>query len=130
MKEHDVDILLKLYDKYDEHRDAILWFLSELRAQDYPEFKKKYPPTSNERIHFTTVCGFFEFSGLLVNKGLLNGDLYLDAFNVSPFWLKAKSIIKGMRHERPRIYENFELLHMRRLKWVKKHPPKIKSSSQ
>ena len=120
----DVDTLIKLYDIYDRHRDAIVWFLSELSAKNYAEFKRRYLTTSKERVHFTAVCGFFELSGLLVNRRILNEDLFFDAFNVSPFWLKAKAIVKGMRHNRPRIYENFELLHMKRLNWVKRHPPK------
>ena len=119
-KANNTDTLLKLYQIYDGHRDAILWFLEALDASDYKEYLEKYSGASSERSHFIAVCGFFELSGVLVSHGLIDQNLYFDIFNPTPFWNKAKPIVEGMRTKRPHIYENFELLNNKRLSWTKK----------
>jgi hypothetical protein len=119
-KADNTDTLLKLYQIYDNHRNAILWFLEGLDARDYNEYSEKYPGTSMERSHFISVCGFFELSGVLVSHGLIDQNLYFDMFNPTPFWNKVKPIVEGMRTNRPHIYENFELLNNKRLSWTKK----------
>ena len=119
-KNNNTDTLLKLYQIYDNHRNAILWFLEELEANDYEEYLEKYSGASSERSHFIAVCGFFELSGVLVSYGLIDQNLYFDIFNPTPFWNKAKPIVEGMRTKRPHIYENFELLNNKRLSWTKK----------
>ncbi len=123
--EKDASLLIQLYQIYDQHRDALLWFLHKLAVTDYDDYKKKYPGTSKERNYFTTVCGFFELSGVIVNRGMLDESLYFDLFNVTPFWEKAKQIVSGMRKDRPHIYENFELLYNKRKIWAKKRRTKI-----
>jgi hypothetical protein len=127
-KDNNVDTLLKLYQIYDDHRNARLWFLDELDAADYKEYREKYSGASMERCHFVAVCGFFELSGVLLKHGLIDQDLYFDIFNPTPFWNKAKSIVEGMRSKRsdPYYYENFELLNIKRLSWKKKRNAKIK----
>jgi hypothetical protein len=119
-KTDNTDTLLKLYQIYDNHRNAILWFLEELEANDYKEYLERYSGASSERSHFIAVCGFFELSGVLVSYGLIDQNLYFDIFNPTPFWNKAKPIVEGMRTKRPHIYENFELLNNKRLSWTKK----------
>jgi hypothetical protein len=116
----NTDRILKLYEIYDSHRDAVLWFLEELDAKNYEEYLEKYSGASSERSHFIAVCGFFELSGVLVSYGLIDQNLYFDIFNPTPFWDKAKPIVEGMRPKRPHIYENFELLNNKRLTWTKK----------
>jgi len=116
----DVDVLFSLYEIYDRNRDSILWFLEEFSAKSYEEYKQKYHGISKDRSHFIRVCGFFELSGTLVKRQLIDTDLYFDVFNPNPFWQKAKPIIKGMRDTRPFIYENFELLNEMKLKWARK----------
>ena len=120
LKTDNTDTLLKLYQIYDNHRDAILWFLEELDASDYEGYLEKYSGAYSERSHFIAVCGFFELSGVLVSYDLIDQNLYFDIFNPTPFWNKAKPIVEGMRTKRPHIYENFELLNNKRLSWTKK----------
>ena len=120
LKSNNADILLNLYEIYDKHRDAILWFLEELNANNYEEYLEKYSGTSSGRSEFIAVCGFFELSGVLVSYGLIDQNLYFDMFNPTPFWEKAKPIVEGMRNKRPHIYENFELLNNKRVSWTKK----------
>ena len=116
----NTDALLKLYEIYDNHRNAILWFLEELDANNYEEYLEKYSGTSSGRSYFIAVCGFFELSGVLVDYGLIDQNIYFDMFNPTPFWDKAKPIVEGMRNKRPHIYEKFESLSNKRLNWTKK----------
>jgi hypothetical protein len=125
-KSNNIDTLLKLYQIYDDHRNARLWFLDGLDATNYNEYNEKYSGASMERCHFVAVCGFFELSGVLLNHGLIDQDLYFDIFNPTPFWKKAKPIIEGMRSKRPQIYENFESLNSERLSWKEKRNTKRK----
>jgi hypothetical protein len=124
---NSTDTLLKLYQIYDDHRNARLWFLDGLDATNYNEYNEKYSGASMERCHFVAVCGFFELSGTLVNHGLIDQDLYFDIFNPTPFWNKARPIIEGMRIDRPYIYENFESLNSKRLTWKKERSIKRKA---
>jgi hypothetical protein len=120
LKNNSTDTLLKLYEIYDKHRDAVLWFLEEMDASNYEEYLEKYSGTSMGRSYFIAVCGFFELSGVLVNYGLIDQNVYFDMFNPAPFWGKAKPIVEGMRNKRHHIYEKFELLNSKRLSWTKK----------
>jgi hypothetical protein len=125
-KKGEVDIVLRLYDIYDRHRESIIWFLRKLDVQNYDQYEQKYQDTSEGLFHFTAICGFFELSGVLVNTRLIDQNIYFDVFNPTPYWQKAKPIVEGMRKERPHIYENFELLNNKRLIWTKKRRNKIK----
>ena len=123
---NSTDTLLKLYQIYDYHRNARLWFLDELDATDYNEYREKYSGASSERSYFTAVCGFFELSGVLIDHGLMDENLYFDIFNPTPFWNKAKPIVEGMRSKRsdPYYYAKFESLNSKRLIWKKKRRSK------
>ena len=123
---NSTDTLLKLYQIYDDHRNARLWFLDGLDASNYNEYKEKYSGASMERCHFIAVCGFFELSGVLVNHGLIDQGLYFEIFNPTPFWNKARPIIEGMKIDRPYIYENFESLNSKRFSWKKERSIKRK----
>ena len=119
-KSNNPHTLLSLYEIYDHHRNAILWFLEDMDANTYEEYLNKYIGTSSERSNFIAVCGFFELSGVLVSYKMIDQKLYFDMFNPTPFWEKAKPVVQGMRRKRPHIYENFELLNDKRLKWRKR----------
>ncbi len=126
----DVEVLLRLYQIYDGRREALLWFLHDLTAKNYSEYKAKYAGTSEERNYFTSVCGFFELSGVLIGRKLLDADLFFDVFNPAPYWQRAKPIVEGMRKARPHIYENFERLDEQRKQWAEKRPSKIEPKSR
>ena len=111
--------LFNLFNIYDNHREAVLWFLEDFDANSYEEYVDKYSGASVGRSHFVTVCGFFELSGVLISHKMIDQNLYFDMFNPTPFWQKAKFVLEGMRIKRPHIYENFEALNDRRLKWTK-----------
>ena len=94
------DILIKLYQIYDSHRDAILWFLEELDVNSYDEYKQKYGGSSIQRSYFIAVCGFFELSGVIISHRMIDPDIYFDMFNPTPFWNKAAPAIEGMRKKK------------------------------
>jgi hypothetical protein len=118
--------LLNLYNIYDNHREAVLWFLEEFDANSYEDYVEKYSGASVGRSHFVTVCGFFELSGVMISHKMIDQNLYFDMFNPTPFWQKAKFVVEGMRIKRPYIYENFEALNDRRLKWTKLRTKRLK----
>ena len=122
MANHNVEALFSLYNIYDRSRDSFLWFLEDFNVKSYPEYKQKYHGMSKDRSQFICVCGFFELSGTLVKRQLIDPNLYFDVFNPTPFWNKASPIIEGMRQTRPFIYENFERLNQMKIKWSKKRP--------
>lgn len=122
MANQNVEALFSLYNIYDRSRDSFLWFLEDFNVKSYPEYKQKYHGTSKDRSQFIRVCGFFELSGTLVKRQLIDPNLYFDVFNPTPFWNKASPIIEGMRQTRPFIYENFERLNQMKIKWSKKRP--------
>ena len=123
---NNIGTLLKLYEIYDNHRNARLWFLDGLDAADYHEYTQKYSGASFERSHFIAICGFFELSGVLLDRGLIDQNLYFEIFNPTPFWNKAKPIIEGMRNGKSdsHYYENFESLNSKRLSWKQKRSNK------
>jgi hypothetical protein len=114
------NMILELYKIFDSHRDGRIWVLDELDASSYEDYQQKYKGHVSERSYFTAICSFFEMSGVFMNRGLLDPDLYFDVFNPGPFWHKVKPIVEGMREKRPYIYENFEILNNKRSKWAEK----------
>ncbi len=58
-------------------------------------------------------------SGVLINRKIMDANLYFDLFNPSPFWHKAKPVIEGMRKKRPHIYERFESINEERTIWAR-----------
>ena len=123
---NNIGTLLKLYQIYNNQIDARLWFLDGLDASNYNEYNEKYSGASMERCHFIAVCGFFELSGVLVNRRMIDQNLYFEIFNPTPFWNKAKPIIEGMRNGKSdsHYYENFESLNGERISWKQKRSNK------
>ena len=78
------NMILELYKIFDSHRDSRLWVLDELDARNYEDIKQKYKGHASERSHFTAIRSFFELSGVFMNRGLLDADLYFDVFNPGP----------------------------------------------
>jgi len=126
--QRDVDILLRLWEMHNapELQAARMWVFTEFAAMDYVEFKRKYPPGSVEWRRFTSVYGTYEMYGVLINRNLLNEDLFFDLFGgLRLLWDKLQPVLTGMRQEIDSyLYENFELLCRRAQGWQAKHPPR------
>jgi len=128
-RERDVTILLKLWELANapEAQAARMWMFTEFSASSYQEFLAKYPPGSPEWRRFSSTLALMELYGVLINRGLLDEDLFFDLFGgFDTMWQRVQHVLPGMRKELdPRLYENFELLARRHRAWQEKHPPKV-----
>ena len=52
------NIILKLYKKFDSHRNSRIWVFYELIARSYEDIKQKYKEHTSERSHFPDIHGF------------------------------------------------------------------------
>ena len=59
-----LEVLLKLVEiiRAPDIQESRNWFLRELAAPSYKEFKNKYPERSLEYSHITNLLGFLEIS--------------------------------------------------------------------
>ena len=124
----DAEMLLNLYALLSSGKlfDAAMWYRNEFDVKSYEEFKEKYPVGSEGRRKFTRYAMFCELLGVLADNGLLNTDMFFDAFG-GPMWGKAEPIAKGFRKERgaPFVWENWELLSRKSKEYWDKRKPKI-----
>jgi hypothetical protein len=81
-RERDVTILLKLWELANapEAQAARMWMFTEFSASSYQEFLAKYPPGSPEWRRFSSTLALMELYGVLINRGLLDEDLFFDLF--------------------------------------------------
>jgi hypothetical protein len=126
----DVDILFRLAELYNTDYDfqSVEWFWGRFHERTIEEYTSKYAPGSREYQFFERFTSRYEFAGLLVEKGMLNEDLFFARFgSLQAEWEKCKPIVYGLREKwnEPRHRENFELLAGRGKKWQAKHRPKV-----
>ncbi|QRG67282.1 DUF4760 domain-containing protein [Brevibacillus choshinensis] len=123
----DADMILKIYEQYESERlrAAKAWFHEILGQQEEIEpaiFWAKYPRSSTEFTHFTTLYGFFEMVGVLHKNGLIHPDLLFDMWYINGFYSRMYPIIASWRAEGDiHIAENFERLALAELDWIRKH---------
>jgi hypothetical protein len=131
----DVNMLLKIAELYNTNYDfqAAEWFWGKSHKDEIPtsidEFESKFPQGSKEFQLFERFTSKFELSGLLIEYGFLDENLYFDRYGaLQKEWEKAKPIIYGIRKQwnNPRFRENFEILAIRGKNWIESHSPKIK----
>jgi len=125
----DAEMLLNLYALLSSGKlfDAAMWYRNEFDVKSYEEFKEKYPVGSEGRRKFIRYGLFCEVLGVLADNGLLNTDMYFDAFS-GPMFSKAEPIVKGYRKERggaSTLWENWELLGRKSREYWDKRKPKF-----
>lgn len=90
------------------------------RADDFLRFFERAPRSSHEYVLFDRVCCSFEQAGVLTKRGLMNPDLYFDAW-ASPTraWEIARVAVEGLREQlgNDELYANFEWLAHRGEVW-------------
>lgn len=126
----DIGILFRLAELYNTEYDfqAIEWFWGRFHERTIEEFTSKYAHGSREYQFFERFTSKLEFAGLLVERKMLNEDLFFDRYgSLQAEWEKCKPIVYGLRQKwnEPRHRENFELLAERGKKWQAKHRPKV-----
>ncbi len=119
----DAQTLLTLMDIFlsDSVREARKWWRTLPDGLSLEEFEKRFPRGSEGWEHFSTMAIFWETSGSLMRRGLLQEDLAFDTFMDAPPWGKVERIVRDRRKQEkaPAEGENFEWIAGRARTWVK-----------
>lgn len=93
-----------------------------------PEFRSQYfhPRGADRSKHPEfTVCGFFEELGMFVKRGLIDRDVFLDAYCrlIIRHWeMLAPFVAISRKRGGPAVWENFEFLASLSHDWNKRYP--------
>lgn len=108
----DAQLLLQLYEmrREPELRRARKWFLTEFRAQSWGEIKERYLTHTDEDRWFRQTISYWEMVGSLVNRGVLNAELFFDHTGEDIVtWERVKPWIEEARADiRPTYLYQFE----------------------
>jgi len=124
----EVTVALGLYDRSTspEMLEAANWVKTAMPDDvKYEDFQRDSVIRSKlERLWY-----YFEFLGVLVNRGYVSEDMIFDqqgAF-VAGIWDKTQHLIVARRHDRqsPQYMENFEILANRFRAWAAENDPKL-----
>jgi len=76
----DAELLLRLYEirRDPELRQARKWFLTEFKPAGWQDIKSRYLSHGDEDRWFRMTVSYWEMVGTLVNRGVLNSDLFFD----------------------------------------------------
>ncbi len=126
----DAQILLTLMDisLSGPVREAYKWLRSVPEGLSLEELEQKFPRGSDGWEHFTTMAIFWETTGSLMRRGLLNEDLAFDTFLDAPPWPKLERIVRDRRERErsPAEGENLEWIAMRAREWVERRGAAIR----
>ncbi len=125
----DATLFVQIVDSIIKHKDiwdSMNWFYFKFNVKSYDDFKEKYPMGSEGFMKFFYYGSAFELIGIMVNKGILNEDLFFELWGEMG-WNKYEPIIKGLRKDlnMPRLGENFEVMIKKYPEWEKRNPPKL-----
>ncbi len=126
--QEDAHLMVELFklrlDPYLQQSET--WFATKFEAGSWDELKAKYPIGSVEWRMLSTVLGYWEMLGALVDHNLLSEDLLFDAIESMDFtWERVKEWVPTARTEAtPDLWENVERLATRQAKWRYTRTPK------
>ena len=124
----DAQLMVELFKvRLDPYlQQAETWFATQFEARTWEDVKAKYPVGSDEWRMLTTVLGYWEMLGALVDHNLLSEDLLFDAIESVDFtWERVKQWVPSARTEAtPDLWENVERLGTRQAKWRYTRIPK------
>ena len=110
----DAQLLLHLYEirREPELRQARAWFLTEFNPTGWAEIKSRYITHSDEDRHFRMTVSYWEMVGTLVNRGLLQPELFFDHTGEDIVtWDRCKPWIAEARADlRPNYLHQFETM--------------------
>jgi hypothetical protein len=122
------NLMLRLYELRREERlrRARQWFIDDFAVATSEEFMTKYPPGSDENSSFRMVTSYWEMCASLVNRGLINDELFFE--NTGEAWVvneKMRDIAPAMRTMmgNPTVMKNLEDLCRRMDAWREKIAP-------
>lgn len=129
----EVGVALSLHDRSTsaEVMAAASWVKAEMPI-DFPYADFKRDAAARKKLE--TLWYYFEFVGVLVNRGYVSDVLFFDqqgAF-ISGIWDKTRHLVYARRKDRasPQYMENFELLRNRFVDWAKRNKPKLAPESR
>ncbi len=108
----DAELLIRLYEirREPELRRARRWFLTDFKATTWDEIKRDYLKHTDEDRWFRQTTSYWEMVGALVNRGVLNAELFFEhgGEHVAA-WKRCEAWIEGARADiRPTYLHNFE----------------------
>ena len=124
----EVTVALTLYDR--STSPEILNAASWMKTQIPTHFTyQNYLNTPDTRKKLERLWYYFEFVGVLVNRGYVSEDLIFDqqgAF-IAGIWDRTQELINARRLDRksPQYMENFEILRDQFIEWAAVHRPKL-----
>ncbi len=117
----DAELVLRLYEirRDPELRKARQWLISDFKATSWGEVEAQYLTGSEPDRFFRMVTSYWEMLAAMVNRGVLNEDLYFDTTGEHVVvWNKIKAIVPGARAKiRPTYLWNLEQMVRRHLAW-------------
>lgn len=130
----DAELLLRLYEirRDPELRQARKWFLTEFKPAGWADIKSRYLSHSDEDRWFRMTTSYWEMVGTLVNRGVLNADLFFDHTGEDIVsWERCKGWIADARADiRPTYLYQFERLVADHLAFRKKAAAEFQSASK
>ena|SRR5687768_14589911 len=124
----DAHLLVKLFRLRLEPfmQESETWFNADLKLGSWAEMQEKYDLNSREWRMLTTVLGYWEMLGALVDHNLLSDDLLFDTMeSMDITWEKIRQWLPTARGEMgAELWENVDLLISRQAKWRYTRLPK------
>ena len=126
----DAQLLLQIYDlrREEKLRRAREWVLGNFWAENLEDFNALCPAGSQENAYYRQATTYWETVALIVNKGMLDEDLYFESTNESLFtWIRVQKVVSEMRKQRknPLILRNLETLSEKHEKWLTSRAPEL-----
>jgi hypothetical protein len=111
-------------------QESETWFATQFQPESWESLKAKYPQGSKEWRMLTTVLGYWELLGALLDHNLLSEDLLFDAIeSVDLTWDKVKDWLPHARLDMGSdLWENIELLVTRQRRWRLVRVPKAEQA--
>lgn len=107
-------------------QESETWFSTQFQPESWEEIKLRHPVGTKEWRMLTTVLGYWELLGSLLDHNLLSEDLLFDAIeSVDVTWDKVQAWLPNARLEMGSdLWENIELLVARQRRWKIVRVPK------
>ncbi len=107
-------------------QEAETWFIMQFQPGTWDDLRVKYPPGSREWRMMTTILGYWEMIGALLDHNLVSEDLLFDAMeSIDATWEKVREWLPSARLDMGSdLWENIEVLTKRQRRWRIARTPK------
>lgn len=125
----DARLLLELFrlrlDPFLQESET--WFITKFESGSWDDLKARYPSGSREWRMLTSILGYWEMVGALIDHNLLSEDLVFDAMeSIDATWDKVREWLPSARLDMGSdLWENIEMLVNRQRRWRVVRLPKV-----